>query len=59
MNADKLAAYQTLYKCLVTVAKLMAPVSPFFADRLYRDLNRSDLVGAFGTVPGGGSCGDR
>ncbi len=42
MNADKLAAYQTLYKCLVTVAKLMAPVSPFFADRLYRDLNRSD-----------------
>jgi isoleucyl-tRNA synthetase len=36
---DELAAYQTLYTCLVTVAKLMAPVSPFFADWLYRNLN--------------------
>ncbi|MDE5720987.1 MAG: isoleucine--tRNA ligase [Paramuribaculum sp.] len=42
MDTDKLAAYQTLYKCLVTVAELMAPISPFFADRLYRDLTRSD-----------------
>ena len=42
MDADKLAAYQTLYKCLLTVAELMAPVSPFFADRLYRDLKRCD-----------------
>lgn len=38
MNNDKLAAYQTLYTCLLTVAKLIAPVSPFYADRLYRDL---------------------
>ncbi len=36
---DKKAAYQTLYTCLLTVSKLMAPVSPFFADWLYRNLN--------------------
>jgi len=36
---DKISAYQTLYTCLDAIAKLMAPVSPFFADRLYRDLN--------------------
>ncbi len=39
MTADKLAAYQTLYECLNTVALLMAPMAPFFADRLYLDLN--------------------
>ncbi len=38
MNADKLSAYQTLYKCLETVALLIAPISPFYADQLYRDL---------------------
>lgn len=38
-NKDKLAAYQTLYTCLVAIAKLMAPIAPFFSDRLYRDLN--------------------
>lgn len=38
MNVDKLAAYETLYECLVTVSKLMAPIAPFFGDRLYRDL---------------------
>lgn len=38
MNQDKLSAYQTLYSCLETVALLMAPISPFFADRLYTDL---------------------
>ena len=38
LDQDKLAAYQTLHTCLLTVAKLMAPVSPFFSDRLYRDL---------------------
>ena len=38
MTDDKLSAYQTLYQCLVTVAKLMAPIAPFYADRLYIDL---------------------
>ncbi|MDH6309639.1 isoleucyl-tRNA synthetase [Dysgonomonas sp. PFB1-18] len=38
MTKDKLSAYQTLYTCLETVAKLMAPISPFYADRLFRDL---------------------
>ena len=38
MDVDKLSAYQTLYTCLETVSKLMAPIAPFFADRLYRDL---------------------
>ena len=38
MDTDKLSAYQTLYKCLKTVALLMAPVAPFVADRIYRDL---------------------
>ena len=38
MSADKLSAYQTLYTCLGTVAKLMAPIAPFYADRLYMDL---------------------
>ena len=38
MSQDKLAAYQTLYSCLLTVARLIAPVAPFYADRLFRDL---------------------
>ena len=38
MTDDKLSAYQTLYTCLLTVAKLMAPFAPFFSDRLYLDL---------------------
>ena len=38
MDADKQAAYYTLYTCLKTVAQLMAPNAPFYADRLYRDL---------------------
>ena len=41
MNDDKLAAYQTLYQCLETIARLMAPVSPFYSDMLYRDLTGS------------------
>ena len=36
---DKISAYQTLYTCLDTVAKLSAPIAPFFMDRLYQDLN--------------------
>ena len=38
MNEDKLSAYQTLYTCLETVALLMAPIAPFFSDRLFTDL---------------------
>ena len=38
MNDNKLSAYQTLYTCLLTVSQLMAPIAPFYADRLYRDL---------------------
>ena len=39
MTIDKLSAYQTLYTCLETVARLMAPIAPYYADRLYRDLH--------------------
>ena len=35
---DKIAAYQTLYECLISVSKLAAPIAPFFMDRLYQDL---------------------
>lgn len=42
MDRDKLAAYQTLYTCLRTVALLMAPFAPFYADRLYNDLTNLD-----------------
>ena len=38
MNDDKLSAYQTLYACLKTIAQLIAPFAPFYADRLYSDL---------------------
>ena len=40
MSQNKLACYQTLHECLLTLAKLIAPVSPFFADRLYKDVTR-------------------
>ena len=39
-SSDKISAYQTLYTCLATVAKLMAPIAPFYADQLYADLNK-------------------
>ena len=39
MTQDKLSAYQTLYTCLDTLSRLIAPVSPFYADQLYKDLN--------------------
>ncbi|MCK0179511.1 isoleucine--tRNA ligase [Flavobacteriaceae bacterium S0862] len=38
-QADKISAYQTLYTCMVTIAKLGAPIAPFFMDKLYLDLN--------------------
>ena len=49
MDSDKLAAYQTLYQCLLTVAKLIAPAAPFYADRLYRDLT-AGIPGAMPSV---------
>ena len=39
MTADKLSAYQTLYTCLDTLSRLIAPIAPFYADQLFRDLN--------------------
>ena len=41
LTEDKLAAYQTLYTCLDTISRLMAPISPFYADRLFLDLNNA------------------
>jgi isoleucyl-tRNA synthetase len=38
-SEDKISAYQTLYTCLITISKLMSPIAPFFADRLFNDLN--------------------
>ena len=43
MDDDKLSAYQTLYRCLFTVSKLMAPIAPFYADRLYGDLKAASV----------------
>lgn len=45
MSTDKLSAYQTLYTCLMTVAKLMAPFAPFYADRLWEDLGGKEIDG--------------
>ena len=39
-DQDKISAYQTLYSCLITVAKLAAPIAPFYCDQLYADLNK-------------------
>jgi len=47
---DKIAAYQTLYTCLVAVAKLSAPIAPFFMDRLYKDLTQASLKDASESV---------
>jgi isoleucyl-tRNA synthetase len=49
-DADKLSAYQTLYTCLVTIAKLMSPIAPFFAERLYTDLNSITQKESFESV---------
>ncbi|MCC8176584.1 MAG: isoleucine--tRNA ligase [Bacteroidales bacterium] len=42
MTPDKLAAYQTLYECLTTLTRLIAPIAPFYADCLYRDLTEKE-----------------
>ncbi len=47
---DKISAYQTLYTCLITVAKLSAPVAPFFMDRLYKDLTNTTSKDKFESV---------
>jgi len=47
---DKIAAYQTLYTCLLTVAKLSAPIAPFFMDKLYRDLTQATASEKFDSV---------
>ncbi|MGB7393851.1 MAG: isoleucine--tRNA ligase, partial [Pricia sp.] len=47
---DKISAYQTLYTCLETVARLSAPVAPFFMDRLYKDLTATTKKDAFESV---------
>jgi len=47
---DKISAYQTLYTCLLTVAKLSAPVAPFFMDRLYKDLTNTTSKDKFDSV---------
>ncbi|RTY95797.1 isoleucine--tRNA ligase [Flavobacterium sp. GT3R68] len=47
---DKIAAYQTLYTCLLTVAKLGAPIAPFFMDKLYRDLTLATQSEGFVSV---------
>ncbi len=44
MNADKRAAYDTLYECLVTVARLSAPVAPFISEKIYTSLTSNDSV---------------
>ena len=50
MSTDKLSAYQTLYTCLETISKLLAPFAPFFADRLYCDLMSATHREAFDSV---------
>ena len=47
---DKIAAYQTLYECLLIMAKLMAPIAPFYADRLYQDLTQATQTEHFASV---------
>lgn len=44
MTADKKAAYETLYECLVTLSKLMSPVAPFFADWMFKNLTKEQSV---------------
>ncbi|MGN0022227.1 MAG: isoleucine--tRNA ligase [Sphingobacterium hotanense] len=49
-STDKISAYQTLYTCLDTIAKLISPISPFFADQLYLDLNAATKKEQFESV---------
>jgi isoleucyl-tRNA synthetase len=47
---DKIAAYQTLYTCLLSIAKLSAPIAPFFMDKLYKDLTKATGTENFESV---------
>lgn len=47
---DKIAAYQTLYKCLETISIIAAPIAPFFMDRLYLDLKKGKTQGGLRSV---------
>lgn len=58
LNEDKLAAYQTLYTCLETLSRLMAPLAPFYAEWLYRDLHRLGEGAEMGTTPTSVHCTD-
>jgi isoleucyl-tRNA synthetase len=49
-GTDKIAAYQTLYTCLINVAKLASPIAPFFMDQLYRDLTQATQTEKFTSV---------
>ncbi|MDD2346060.1 MAG: isoleucine--tRNA ligase, partial [Bacteroidales bacterium] len=49
-SEDKISAYQTLYRCLETLAKLMSPIAPFFGDKLFRDLNQITQKDKFESV---------
>ena len=49
-QTDKISAYQTLYTCMLTIAKLGAPIAPFFMDRLYLDLNSVTQKESFESV---------
>lgn len=49
-NSDKISAYQTLYTCLETVARLSAPIAPFFMDKIYSDLTAVSKRTKFGSV---------
>lgn len=50
LSNDKIAAYQTLYTALITIAKLASPIAPFYMEQIYRDLNRGSGLEEFDSV---------
>jgi isoleucyl-tRNA synthetase len=49
-DQDKISCYQTLYMCIINIAKIASPISPFFMDKLYRDLNNVTSLELFNSV---------
>ncbi len=49
-SSDKISAYQTLYTCLITIAKLSSPIAPFFSDKLFIDLNKVTKKEPFSSI---------